>query len=104
MNEETLNWKKIKKELLEVYEGFLKNPKDKSVHKKAIFYDKNYGGLTSYNDILVKKVVPEDIEKAINGLSTIYQYGMWEEGHEAFSNDKIMNSAKKILENLKKTK
>jgi|SRR3989344_5604152 len=101
MNEETLDWEKIKKELLKVYEEFLKNPKDKSVYKKAIFYDKNYGGLTSYNDILVKKVVPKDIEKAINGLSTIYQYGMWEKEHEAFSNEKILKKAKKILEDLK---
>jgi len=37
---EEVNEKELRKELIEIYEGFLKNPEDKIIEKKAIDYDK----------------------------------------------------------------
>ena len=99
---ETVDFKKMKKELIELYENFLKTPEDKSIQKKAIKYDRDFGGLQVYNDYLKSQPVPKEIETALGGLSTIYQYGLWEDNHEAFSDEKIVKEAKKILEELKK--
>jgi len=96
------NEKKMRKELIDLYEAFLINPKNKLVRNVAIKYNNLYGGLSAYNEILAKQPIPKDIENALGGLSTIYQYGMWGENHEAFSDEKILKDAKKILEELKK--
>ena len=91
----------MRRELIKIYDFFLKNPQDKGVNYLTTKYDAMYGGLTSYNKILVKPPVPKDLEQALNGLSTIYQYGMWGPEHN-FSNENIVRAAKKILEDLKK--
>ena len=96
-----LDVQKMREELIKIYEGFLKNPENKKIQHISTKYDEIYGGLASYNEILVKKVVPEDIKMALDGLSTIYQYGSWGPEH-AFSNRKIIKRATEILQSLKK--
>lgn len=100
---EAVDFQKMRRELIELYEEFLANPGNETTEKKAIKLDRNFGGLSYYNEILSSQPVPKDVEGALNGLSTIYQYGSWEESHEAFSNDKILLEAKKILEELCKS-
>ncbi|MCK4647513.1 hypothetical protein KAT24_01120 [Candidatus Pacearchaeota archaeon] len=99
---EEINEEKLRKELLKIYESFINNPEDKKVLSLAQEYHLRYSGLQTCNEHLVKSVISENTEKAINELSTIYQYGMHDENHPAFSNKKIIESAKKILEELKK--
>ena len=97
-----IDFSKMKSELIKIYDFFSKNPQDKKISYLITKYDSIYGGLTAYNETLTKSPVPKEIEQALNGLSTIYQYGLWEDTHEAFSNDKIVKEARKILEKLKK--
>ena len=99
---EAINFPKMRKELILLYENFLEKPEDQATNKKIMAYELLYGGLSSYNEILSSQPVPKDIGGALEGLSTIYQYGMWEDTHEAFSNEKIVRHAKKILGELKK--
>jgi len=102
---EAVNFQRMRQELIEIYEKFLENPGDESIQKKIIEYDRNFGGLQVYNDYLKSRPVPKDIEVALGGLSMIYQYGLWEDDkeHEAFSDEKIVSEAKKILEELRKS-
>lgn len=100
---EAVDFQKMRRELIELYEEFLANPGDKTTEKKAIKWDRNFGGLSYYNEVLASQPVPKDIERALDGLSAIYQYGLWEDSHEAYSNDKILLEAKKILEELRKS-
>jgi hypothetical protein len=97
-----INLPKMKKNLIVLYEAFLKNPDDKKVQYIVKEYDKEYGGLPSYEELSIKKIIPDEIINAINGLSTLYQYGRWDESHEAFSKRKILETAQKILKELKK--
>jgi len=98
---EAVDFNNMRKELIWLYEEFLRNPADKSIQKRAIDYDRNFGGLSSYNSYLKSQPVPPDIEIALNGLSAIYQFGTWGKEHD-LSNDKIIYKARKILEDLKK--
>ncbi len=100
---EAVDFQKMKRELIGLYSKFLENPEDETTNKKIIAYELRYGGLSSYNDILSSQPVPKDIERALYGLSTIYQYGLWEDTHEAYSNKRIISAAKSILEDLKKS-
>jgi len=95
---------RMKRELIIIYKNFLKNPEDSSIHQLAIVYDRHYGGISSYNDIMSKLVISKELEQAINGLSAIYQYGLHNSEHEAFSNEKIIKIAKEILQKLKSLK
>ena len=92
-----VNEKKMRKDLAEIYEDFLRNPNDSSVHSRAIAYDRKYGGLSAYSNILVKKPISQDIEKALNGLFKLYQYG-----NGTFDDNETVKLAKKTLEDLKK--
>ena len=98
-----VDFEEMRKELIRLYEEFLENPEDEVISKKIIAYELIYGGLSSYNDILKSRPVPIDVERALNGLSTIYQYGLWDDSHKAFSNDRIISAAKSVLEDLKKS-
>ena len=84
------NFQKIKKELIKLYEEFLENPLDQDVIDRIIHYSKVFGGLGSYNDYFKSLFVPKNIESALNGLSALYQYGLYENTHEAYSNEKII--------------
>src|SRR3989344_3248213 len=97
-----INLSKIRKNLIVLYEAFLKNPTNKKVQYIIREYDKEYGGLPSYENLSVKKIVPNELISAISGLSTIYQYGLWDESHKTFSKTQILETARKILEKLKK--
>ncbi|MDO8467850.1 MAG: hypothetical protein Q7S56_02800 [Nanoarchaeota archaeon] len=106
---EKINFKNMRKELIQLYEEFLKNPSDESIRRKVIKYELDFGGLSLYNDYLKSQPVPKDIENALSGLSTIYQYGWWKDtnkadAHEVFSNENLITLAKRILEDLKKSK
>lgn len=97
-----INFEKLKKDLIKLYEDFLKNPESKLLKEKAIKLEKILGGLSNYNDYFKSQPVPKDIEKGLNGLSAIYQYGMWDDSHEAFSKSKIIGIVRKTLILLKK--
>lgn len=100
----SINFRKMRKELIELYKEFLKNPRDETLNKKIIAYELQFGGLQVYNDYLKSQPVPKDIEMALSGLSTVYQYGLWEDFNEDFSNEKIISKAKKILAELLRQK
>ena len=105
---EKINFKRMRKELVEIYKRFLKNPVDESTRDDAIKYSREFAGLSVYKDYLKSQPVPKDIEKALGGLTTIYQYGWWKDtnksdAHEIFSNENIITLAKEILEELKKS-
>lgn len=97
---EAVNFQKMRKELIHLYKEFLENPESETANKKVIAYELKFGGLFRYNDVLSSQPVPKDIEKALGGLSTIYQYGLWGDSHEAYSNEKIISVAKAILKEL----
>ena len=96
-----INFSKVRSELIKIYGFFLKNPQDKKISYLTAKYDSVYGGLTSYNKVLANSPIPKDIERALSGLSTIYQYGMWSSEH-SFSNENIVKVAKKVLKDLEK--
>ena len=91
-----ININKMRKELLEIYEEFLKNPRSTSLQNKAIAYDKEYAGLPSYNDVLSERAIPEDISEAIGFLFKIFQYGSG-----TFNDVETLKSAEKIVEKLR---
>ncbi len=95
-----IDFNKIRKDLIEIYKNFLENPDNEEIIKKAFNYEKEYGGLSTYNEYLKSQPVPEEIEKALNWLSALYQFGIHEKNHY-LSEDKILKEAKKILEELK---
>lgn len=89
----------IKEELFSFYYSFLKNPEEE--RKKAVLLQEKYDGLLSYSEHASKKIISSEIKQALEGLSTVEQYGMFEEDHPAFSNKKILEQAKKIKNMLK---
>jgi hypothetical protein len=100
---ENFNEKEMREELIQLYEDFLKHPEDKFVIQRIISYEKKYGGLSTYNDYLKSKPIPQDIETALNWLSSMSQFNKYEDNHP-LANDKILERAKKILIELKKKK
>ena len=98
-----INFKELKNELIFIYEEFLKNPENKDIQKEAKCYETQFGGLSTYNDYLKSEPIPKNIEKALNWLSALYQYGLWGEKHE-LSDEKIIYESKEILKNLKEDK
>ena len=89
--------KKIRKELVLLYESFLSEPGNGITEGELIRFDRDYGGLSSYNDCLKDCPIPNDIVNALGYLSAIYQYG-W-----GLHNDKeLIVEAKIILKDLKK--
>ena len=99
-----VNEKELKKKLSKVYEAFLKNPKDKIIHKRAINYDRKYGSIGEYNGEYGSPVIilSEKTKKAIGFLSFLCQYGVYDDDSE-LSKEKIFGKAKKILEDLKES-
>lgn len=92
---------RLRKKLLSIYKSFVNNPENKKILDLARRFHLKYEGLSTLDEHLVKPIVSKNILRALDGLSTIYQYGMWEKEHEAFSNEKILKKARKILEDLK---
>jgi hypothetical protein len=93
---EEINFTKMRKELIKIYETFLKNPADERVRDLVIVYDRKYGGLSTYNEILKERPVPEEISRALENLSGIYQYGLG-----TLDDEELISTSKEILKNLK---
>jgi hypothetical protein len=85
---------KLREDLLELYIAFLDNPEDKSVHLKAINYDRTYGSLEGYTS------VEDSIKKAISFLSFMAQYGHHKEDSD-LSKENLLKKAKIYFKNLK---
>ena len=84
---------KVKKEMIEVYESYLKNPEDKENRKRIHKLWDIYDGSEDY--------YPYDsaTERAIGYLVFLLQAGR----HEYFTRERVTNEAKKILEELRKS-
>ena len=89
-----IDFQVMKKELIELYESFLKNPENELIRKKIIAYDSAFLGLSGALH------TPKMIEYALNRLPLLCQYGLWKDGH-AFSNQNIISEAREILEKIK---
>jgi hypothetical protein len=96
---EAIDFQKIKRELIAIYQKFLNDGEKEEAIDEAIKYDRIYGGLVSEHYI---NYIPDYIVKAIERLSDIYQYGM-RPRDKGYSNDELVSLAKKILENLKRS-
>lgn len=88
--EKGINYQKMKKKLLEIYEGFIKKPDDEKVKKRAFEMYTNYMGIDN--------VVPDYISNGVSYLSNIFQMGK-----EGFEKETVLEGAKEILEDLKKS-
>jgi len=99
---EEIDFKKMKVDLIKIYKDFIESPSDADVQRSISSYENEFGILQVYNDYLESQPVPKEIELALSGLSTIFQYNFWEDSNEDYSNDKIMAKAKKILAELEK--
>ena len=97
-----INFQKMRKELISLYERFLESSDSEDVKSDFMIYERDFGGLQVYNDYLKSQPVPKDIESGLAGLSTVFQYGWFKDGGGMFSNEEIVVIAKKILEDLKK--
>ena len=73
---EEFNEEKIREELLELYEEFLKKPGDVLIRDKMIAYDRDYWGAPYFNDVLVKKAISDDVAHALGVLLDVFQYGL----------------------------
>ncbi len=97
-----IDFQKMRKELIALYEKFVKDSERNDVKEEFMVYENEFGGLSAYNNYLKSKPIPEDIERALGELSTIYLYGLHEEHKEMPSNEEIIVRAKKVLDDLKK--
>lgn len=95
-----IDYQSIKKELHKLYDSFVANPNDEELKTKAITLEKTYSGLIAYADLASKEIIPKNIYEALINVTSIYQYGMFDDNHPAFSKEKIMTKAKEILQKL----
>jgi len=88
-----INPLEVKREMIEVYESYLKNPEDKENRKKIHRLWDRYDGSEDY--------CPYDqaTSKAVGYLGFLLQGGR----HEYFTEERVTKEAKKILEDLHKT-
>ena len=91
----------IKKELFFIFSSFLDNPKNKEIKEKARKMDEKYSGLLSYSQHASKEVLPKYLLNAIGNISLIYEYGIYDEDHPAFSNEKIKKRIEELMKTLK---
>lgn len=87
----------LRKILIILYSSFIQSPRDRNNRSNLIKFDKDYGGLVVYNNILKSQPIPYYLEKAIGHVSTIMQYGLG-----TYKNDWVMETAKKSLKELMK--
>lgn len=88
-----LNIQKMRAELIEIYEGFLKNPNNPIIQREA------YRMYTDYMN--AGSLLKEDIGGAVNFLSAIIQY---KDGYQdgTYDREEMKQSAREILKRLKK--
>ncbi len=102
-NNSPVDFGKLRKELVDLFESFLKNPKDKEILSKAMKYDKEFSGLTHYKEeFSFGEKIPDDISNALKELTHISFYDTEDTSLKHFSNEEIHERIKKALENLKK--
>ena len=85
-----VNEQQLKEDLLEVYEGFLKNQKNIVIKELAIKLSNDYNGLVGTG------LVSENLNLAIGSLTDIIQYGLG-----TFDDDILIRLAHEILDILK---
>ncbi len=101
MTNRVIDFKQIRKDLIELYEEFIENPEDKKLLKEIGEYDFTFGGLSGYNDYLKNPIVPEDVVSGLNWLGMIVQYGAWKDDHD-LSKGNLLRKAKEILGRMNK--
>jgi len=101
MKMENKELERIKKELLFIYSSFLVNPENKDIKEKAKKIDEDYSGLLSYSQHASKEILPKHVLDAIGNISLIYEYGLYDENHPAFSKEKIKKRIEEIIKTLK---
>ena len=97
-----IDFQKMRKELISLYEKFLESPDNHLTYNEVVDYHIKFGGLVKYNEYLKSQPVPKDIVTGLYGLSTIYMYKFYEKDEGIFSNEEIIVTAKRILQDLKK--
>ncbi len=97
-----VDFQKMRKELIILYERFINNPESEEVKDDLMAYEHTFGGLTAYNDYLKSRPVPKDVVSGLGGLSIIFEYGWFESRDKIYTKEKIFSEAKRILEDLKK--
>lgn len=97
-----IDFKKMRKELISLYERFLKNPESESIKEEFMVYGEEFGGITVLNDYLKSMPVPKDIFSGLCGLSMISDQLLFEDKNQFFTKEIIFDKSKKILEELKK--
>jgi len=88
-----INPLEIKREMIEVYESYLKNPEDKKNRKKIHKLWDTYDGSEDYC------LYDSATEKAVGYLGFLLQGGR----HEYFTKERVIKEANKILEELRKS-
>lgn len=101
MRSESKKLEKIRKELFIVFSSFIDNPENEEIKEKAKKMDEEYSGALSYARHSSKEIFPPFIIEAMGNISLIYEYGLYGEDHPAFSNEKIKEKVKEIIEKLK---
>jgi hypothetical protein len=93
-----IDFGKMKSELINIYEAFLKNPNDALAKAKAMDFETEYAGATTLGDYFAGLHFPKTISKAIYNLQRIWQYGM----EKSMDNKNPLAECKKVIEELKK--
>jgi hypothetical protein len=88
-----INPLEIKREMIDVYESYLKNPEDKKNRRKIHDLWGKYDMSTGYS------FYDSATEKAVGYLGFLLQGGR----HEYFTKERVTKEANKILEELRKS-
>jgi len=89
----------IKNKLIELYDFFLKNPKNKENQNSSLIFEREYASIGSLNNYFSVKIVPDIISKAISGLQLIWAYN---QDCKILENKKAIKEAEIIVKELKK--
>lgn len=90
------NEKKMRKDLIKLYREFIEQPESENVKSNLIKFDRDFGGLVSYNDYLKSQPVPKYIQDALGAVADLGLYG---EGFR--SKEECLSFAKETLSKLK---
>ena len=88
---------KLREELINLYEEFIKNPENPEIMKKLEKAEGKYSGLIVYKDIVEDLPYTEEVIRAISELPFSIQYGLG-----TFSKGDLILKAKEVLKELKK--
>ena len=91
--------RKIKTELIKIYEGFLSNHNDKKIISNAMEFEFNYSGITNYEKYFSKFSFTQILSRAIYNLQRMWGFG---DDDLKFDEKDDLTECNKILEELKK--